>query len=140
MKKVIIILVIITIITGWFFVLNQQDNQKDTGQNESSRIDNQASVTVTVTPVDISPESKEWKFAVVMDTHSTELDQDLTKTSVLVDDQGTEYKPLRWDGAVGGHHREGVLMFNQITPIPKTVELRISGVGNVMRSFIWKFN
>ena len=73
-----------------------------------------------------------------MDTHSVELDQDMTKITVLVDDQGKEYKPLGWEGTVGGHHREGMLIFNQITPTPKSVKLKISGIGDVVRSFVWQ--
>jgi len=103
-----------------------------------SKIDDQANITVTVTPSNLSFDSKEWKFSVVMDTHSVELDQDLVKLALLIDDKGKEYKPLRWEGApIGGHHREGVLIFNQITPTPKSIELKISGIGGVVRSFKW---
>lgn len=104
-----------------------------------SKIDDQALVTVTVIPIDISLQSKEWKFNVSLSTHAVELDQDMVKISVLVDDKGKEYKPIRWEGAPpGGHHREGVLVFNQITPIPKFVGLKISGIGDVVRSFTWE--
>ena len=107
-------------------------------QNWEPKIDEQASITVTITPIDISPQSKKWKFNIVMDTHSVELDQDLIKTAVLIDDQNKEYKPISWEGSTGGHHREGVLTFNQITPIPKSIELKISGLGDVIRSFTWQ--
>ena len=74
-----------------------------------------------------------------MDTHSVELDQDMIKIAIIVDDQGKEYKPIRWEGAeAGGHHREGVLIFSQITPTPKSVELKISSISDVVRSFIWQ--
>lgn len=119
-------------------VINQENQQTIIEQAMESRIDEQASVTVTITPMNISPQSKEWKFDVVMDTHSVELDQGMIKIAILVDDQGKEYKPLRWEGAeAGGHHREGVLIFNQIIPNPKSVELKISGIGNVVRIFKW---
>ncbi|MEK7104849.1 MAG: hypothetical protein AAB868_02295 [Patescibacteria group bacterium] len=116
----------------------QKSGVSNTQQKWESKIDEQASVTVTVTPSDSLVESKEWKFNVVMDTHSIELDQDMTKISILVDDQGKEYKPINWEGPVGGHHREGVLIFNQITPTPKSIELKISGIGNVIRNFAWQ--
>jgi len=91
-----------------------------------------------VTPLDLSPQSKEWKFDIGMNTHSVELDQNMTKIVVLLDDQGKEYKPLRWEGAeAGGHHREGVLIFNKITPIPKSLRLKIFDVGGVVRIFAW---
>lgn len=94
-------------------------------------------MTVVVTPLDLSPNSREWKFDVGMNTHSVELDQDMIKIAILVDDKGKEYKPISWDGPIGGHHREGVLIFNQVKPNSKSVELKISDIGDVVRSFKW---
>ena len=110
----------------------------NTSQKWESKVDDQASVTVTVTPTLLSEESEEWKFDVIMDTHSVELDQDMTKVAVLIDEQGKEYKALNWKGPTGGHHREGIITFNKITPAPKSIEMKISGVGNVVRSFNWE--
>lgn len=110
----------------------------NTVQKWESKVDDQASVTVTITPTLISEESKEWKFDVVMDTHSVELDQDMTKVAVLIDEQGKEYKALNWEGPAGGHHREGILTFIKITPFPKSVELKISDIGGVVRIFNWQ--
>lgn len=119
-------------------VANQANQQTVTKQTWETKTEEQESVTVVVTPLDLSPNSKEWKFDVGMNTHSVELDQDMIKIAVLVDDKGKEYKPLRWEGAeAGGHHREGMLIFNQITPSPKSVELKISGIGGVVRIFKW---
>ena len=119
-------------------VANQTSGQTAPRQTWETKTEEQESVTVVVTPIDLSPNSKEWKFDVGMNTHSVELDQDMTKITILVDDQGKEYKPLRWEGAeAGGHHREGVLIFNQITPNPKSVELKIFSIGNVVRIFKW---
>ncbi|MEK9182493.1 MAG: hypothetical protein AAB809_00250 [Patescibacteria group bacterium] len=120
-------------------VTNQTNQQVTTTEkNWGTKTDEQTSITVVITPLDLLPESAEWKFDIVMNTHSVELDQDMTKSAVLIDDQGKEYKPLRWEGGeAGGYHREGVLIFSQITPIPKSIELKISGIGNVERSFIW---
>jgi len=103
------------------------------------KTDSQASVTVKVTPSDTSPQSAEWKFDVAMDTHLVELNQDMLKSAVLVDDQEKGYTPLRWDGPnAGGHHREGTLVFQPISPLPKSIELKISGVGGVIRDFSWQ--
>lgn len=120
-------------------IANQVSEQTTTKQNWETKTEEQESVTVVITPIDLLLNSKEWKFDVLMDTHSVELDQDMTKIAVLVDDQGKEYKPIRWEGAeAGGHHREGMLIFNQIVPTPKSVELKISGIGDVVRSFTWQ--
>lgn len=110
-------------------------------QKWESKIDEQANVTVTVTPSELGAESKEWKFDIVMSTHSVELDQDMTKVAVLIDDSGKEYSPVRWEGApIGGHHREGILIFNKITPASKSIELKISNIGAVVRTFDWQLN
>lgn len=120
-------------------VINEATEQKNTKQIFEIKTDEQASVTVVVTPTDLSPNSKEWKFDIVMNTHSIELDQDITKIATLVDDQGKEYKPTRWEGSgAGGHHREGVLIFNQISPMPESVELKIFDISDVVRNFTWR--
>lgn len=111
-----------------------------TSQKWESKIDDQASVTVTVTPTLLSEESEEWKFDVVMDTHSVELDQDMTKIAILIDERGKEYKALNWDGPTGGHHREGILTFSKVIPVPKSVELKISDIGGVVRIFNWQLS
>lgn len=121
-------------------VADQASQQVSPEQNLESKTGEQAAVTVTVTPVNISSQREEWEFDVLMNTHSVELDQNILKISALVDNQGKEYKPIRWDGAeAGGHHREGVLIFNRISPFPKSVELKISEIGSVVRSFKWQF-
>jgi len=132
---------------GGFLVFNNpkptskptQNNSdiSDTPQKWESKVDNQASVTVTVTPTLLSEESGEWKFDVVMDTHSVELDQDMTKIAVLIDELGKEYKAINWEGPTGGHHREGILTFDKITLAPKSIKLRISDIGDVVRIFNW---
>ena len=73
------------------------------------------------------------------DTHSEELSEDLVAVSELLDDQGKAYKPTSWDGSPpGGHHRNGVLKFNPISPKPRSLELKIKNVGGVVeRSFKW---
>lgn len=117
-------------------IINKENQQNK--QTWETKTEEQASVTLVVTPIDLSQNSKEWKFDVGMNTHSVELDQDMGKVTVLVDDQGKEYKPISWEGPAGGHHREGVLTFNQVTPIPKSIMLKISGIGNVVRTFTWQ--
>lgn len=107
-------------------------------RNWETKTDDQADVSVAVIPTNLSPQSAEWKFDISMDTHSVELDQDLTISSVLLDDQGREYKPVRWEGAVGGHHRKGILVFKNITPMPKEIKLKIAGVADTTRIFTWE--
>ncbi len=97
-------------------------------------------VTVAVTPKNVAAGAKTWDFTVLLDTHSGDLSDDLTKNAVLVDGRGTEYRPLAWEGAgPGGHHREGTLKFNPIAPAPAAIELRIQRQGEPSaRSFRWQ--
>ncbi len=51
-------------------------------------------------------------FDVSMNTHSVDLDQyDLRELAILRDDTNSEYHPVSWDSAPGGHHRRGTLTF-----------------------------
>jgi hypothetical protein len=97
-------------------------------------------VTVAVTPQNLAASAKSWDFKVVLDTHSGELNDDLVKTTTLIDDKGGRHVPVKWDGAgPGGHHREGLLRFNAISPQPGTVELQIQRPGESSpRSFRWQ--
>ena len=150
MKKEEIIILLVIVLLGGFFVffrddfveqkttiVNQEQSTSTTKSNWETKTDEQADVAVTITPIDILSQSKEWKFDVVMNTHSVELENP-TKSIVLVDSQGKEYKSTNWDGPTEGHHMNGILTFNQIIPTPKSVELKVSGVDDVVRSFVWK--
>lgn len=151
MKKSVITILSIAAFLGGFLIFyqsrptaqntpaaNQTGQQTNNSQKWETKTDDQASVTVVGTPLDLSSQSTDWKFDIGMNTHSVELDQDMMKSVILVDDQGKEYKPIRWEGPAGGHHREGVLTFKAITPTPKSVALKISDIGNVVRTFSWE--
>ncbi len=99
----------------------------------------QPPVSLKITPLELGPDAKIWKFAVVFDAHSGSLDDDPMTVVMLTDDKGTAYPTTAWEGpGPGGHHREGILMFNPIQPFPKYVELRVKNVGGVPeRSFRW---
>lgn len=120
-----------------------RDNLPDAqSPSYQSQTDEQGQATVEVTPVELSKDAPVWKFNVVMDTHSVELDADMAKASVLVDEAGLKYPALSWEGAeAGGHHREGTLSFAPIYPTPKSVEVLIQNVGDAAnRSFKWQLN
>lgn len=97
-------------------------------------------VTVLVKPIDVAADAKSWTFEVVLNTHSQELTDDLTRTAVLIDSAGKQHAALAWDGtAPGGHHRKGVLRFAPISPPPALVELRLHRLGEAApRSFRWQ--
>ena len=104
-----------------------------------TKTDEQLPVTIKVTPIELGEDAKTWRFTIVLDTHSGSLDDDLLAVSSLLGDTGNTYKPTAWEGSgPGGHHREGVLVFEAINPTPTYVELKIKDVGGIPeRSFKW---
>lgn len=103
-----------------------------------TKTDAQGQVEVTVTPVNLAADYGSWQFSVTLETHSVELDYDLTKIATLRDNKSNEYQPLAWEGdPPGGHHREGQLLFAPIKPWPSTIELEIRNIDNITRLFKW---
>jgi len=96
-----------------------------------------AAVTVKVTPRALS--GPVWEFELSFDTHSRALNDDVGKTAALVTDRGQTFLPVKWLGdPPGSHHRKGVLQFKAISPLPATIELRISREGELQpRVFAW---
>ena len=97
-------------------------------------------VTVRVTPKSVGSPDSRWEFMVVLDTHSADLSDDLTRSATLVTDEGRTFRPVSWQGAPpGGHHREGVLAFDVPAPRPGVIELRIARPGEAApRIFRWQ--
>lgn len=117
-----------------------QTEQPGASQGQwETKSDDQPPVTVKVTPLELGKDAATWKFNIVLDTHSGSLDDDMLAAAVLLDDAGNRYQPAAWEGAgPGGHHREGVLVFDPINPAPSRVTLTIKNVGGVsQRSFTW---
>lgn len=151
-KTIAVITLILAFIAGFFLFYRGKPVSAPTQENTpvststsaqkwDPQTNEQDAVTVTVTPIDLGVDSKEWKFDVVMNTHSVELDQDMVKATILIDNPGEEYKPVRWEGAgPGGHHREGVLVFAPIKPYPQHLNLIIKGIGGIDRPFAWILN
>ncbi|HUG24493.1 hypothetical protein [Piscinibacter sp.] len=98
-------------------------------------------VTLKVTPKSVGLDNPRWEFAVVLDTHSSDLSDDLATTATLITADGREFKPVAWTGAApGGHHREGVLEFAVPQPWPRAVELKLKRESETAaRSFRWEF-
>lgn len=100
---------------------------------------NEQSVTVEITPLNLSQGGSSVDFEVAFNTHSVELDFDPAKISVLRDDQGHEYPALAWEGSgPTGHHRSGTLRFNVFDHPSDFVEVVIRDVAQVPeRVFRW---
>ena len=82
------------------------------------------SITVSITPTRLDDGGA--SFDVVLDTHSVELDMDLTTAVLEVD--GTTWGRPRWSGdGQGGHHRSGRLDFSAAGPARGPARLALSG-------------
>ncbi|MBI5138196.1 MAG: hypothetical protein HZA95_00135 [Candidatus Vogelbacteria bacterium] len=120
----------------------QVEINQETYNQWETKTDSQLPVEVAVTPVEFGKEAKMWKFNVAFTTHSGSLDDDPTQVVVMTGDKGDTYRAISWDGpGPGGHHREGILSFNSITPITKYVDVKVNGVGDIEeRSFRWNLS
>lgn len=113
--------------------LNSEQDQWET------KIDEEPPVTIEITPVEFGPTASQWKFNIIFSTHSENLDFDPMKIASMADDKGNVSRPIAWEGpGPGGHHREGILVFNPVNPASKYIELKINNVGGIAeRSFRW---
>ena len=140
MKKSTTIIILVAAFLVAILVFYEERLPEQVQQKWETKSDQRAGVTVAVTPIKLSSGSREWMFNVVMDTHSVELDQDMVSITTLTDDRGAEHRPIKWEGPVGGHHREGILIFQSPDYATSYVELKIKNVGQVPeRLFKWEF-
>ncbi|HEY3304207.1 MAG TPA: hypothetical protein VGL70_11800 [Candidatus Binatia bacterium] len=95
-------------------------------------------VTVNVT-YPHSQNTDETRFEVVLDTHAVNLDAyDLKTLSLLRDDTGKTYQPVRVENKGSGHHREIAVVFPKVSAPAKRLELVIKDVAGIKeRSFLW---
>jgi hypothetical protein len=95
---------------------------------------------VTAKVTYLNPESrKEPRFEVVLDTHSVDLDAyDFKNITIIRNDAGETHSPARVEVKGGGHHRTATLIFPNLSPEAKRVELVIKDVAGVKeRTFHW---
>lgn len=105
-----------------------------------ARVSDAGRVVIEVTPLNLDQPEGTLHFQVAMNTHSVELNYDLTQLAVLRTDRGDEVTPLQWDGSEGGHHVNGTLYFPAIDlQDSQWVELVIREVaGEPERAFRWE--
>lgn len=140
MKKIYLVLGILIIIGVFAWLLLRKPNPIAVNNNPTSleeQSDSQGAVTIKVTPLNLISDDTQWRFKIELDTHSVALSQDLVANSQIVDNMGKIYKPVTWEGdAAGGHHRQGTLVFNAISPAPQSITLKINGIEQE-REFKW---
>lgn len=98
-------------------------------------------VRVDVVPVQLE-NGLNVRFEMRLNSHSIELDQNLKDACVLKDDLGNTYPAVGWNGSPpGGHHRDGMLLFPELSQDCGSVTLVVKGVADVTeRSFTWRVN
>lgn len=149
LKFALIIVVLIFLLYYYFGIYDGGRQQTQSNQQIESvsgieqkqwetKTNEEPPVTIKITPIELG-NAEIWRFGVVFDTHSGSLDDDPMEIAVLADDKGKSYRPIAWEGpGPGGHHREGVLVFNAINPAPSYAELKIKNVGGISeRLFKW---
>lgn len=145
--------VVLAVVLSLYFGGAPKNQEPQLGDNQSqeqqvdetptkkweTKTNEESSVTIESTPLELGQEAKTWKFNVVLDTHSVDLSQDMVEVSFLSDNQGNVYQPTAWEGPPpGGHHLEGVLVFDAIEPTPSSVNLVIKDIGGTPeRLFEW---
>ena len=105
-----------------------------------ARTDTGGGVTVKVTY--LNPQgTADAQFDIALDTHSVNLDAyDLRILSVLRDEAGREYQPIRVENKGRGHHRQITLVFSKPSLDVKKLELVIRDMAGVKeRVFRWDF-
>jgi len=101
-------------------------------------IDRQAGIRVSALPISLS-RGKQVRIRVWISDRSGEMNQDLLKTSTLVDEQGKEYQLISSTQLnSGGSQYVGELLFQSTNIDAKMIKLQIKAVGGVeTRVFKW---
>jgi len=147
-KKLVIVLSLVLVVITFFWTnkskatntqpITASENQSKSQalKNLPTKTDNQGGVSFEITPLSFSFENP-IKFEIKINTHSVSLDFDLVETSILEDNFGDKYQPLKWDGSSpGGHHRSGILVFPPLDSKAKKVKLTIQ--DTYLRIFEWE--
>lgn len=130
----LLFLSIIIVTVSFYFASKGNDIEIEPNVNQASfqtLASNENNVEFKVTPISAN------EFQISMDTHSVNLDFELTGISTLYDNLGNAYQPIKWEGSEpGGHHRSGTLKFPEIKKNAKSIKLII--IDTTKREFEWK--
>jgi len=112
---------------------------------DMARVDQQGSVVVEITPLNLAAAGDTLEFSVALNTHSVDLSMDLATLATLTTDAGITVAATEWDAPGGGHHVSGKLIFPAAAAGGKgllegttTLTLAIVNLDAPLREFIWK--
>src|SRR3990167_6262240 len=121
-KLLVIILALILIFILWQLLNNKSQIKQTVKKIKPTQtitdilqtLENEGgNVTVTVKP-EILEIGKDPSFYIEFNTHSVELNFDVVKQTYLLDEKGYQITDAGWKGSPPeGHHRNGILVFNQ---------------------------
>ena len=96
-------------------------------------------VDIKATPLILKAGEKP-QFEIEFNTHSVELDFDISRIALLTDEAGNSDTSSTWEGSPpGGHHRSGTLIFTAPLIQTKSVNLTIRDISGVSkREFTWQ--
>jgi len=118
-------------------------NDKDPSAN-LTRSDAQGSVTIDITPLNLSSPDDQLEFNVVMNTHSADLSMDLATRAILSTNTGVTIQAATWEAPRGGHHLEGKLSFptrkdgKSILEGVAKLTLTLTNVDSATRVYEWE--
>jgi hypothetical protein len=107
------------------------------------QLDEQGSVEVTITPINLNASGTTLDFSVGLNTHSVDLGMDLAPLAILETDNGLGVQASMWDAPRGGHHVSGILSFPTTADGVNLLEgashltLKLHEVDAPERSFSW---
>ncbi|MEM2889411.1 MAG: hypothetical protein QXM52_02985 [Candidatus Bathyarchaeia archaeon] len=130
----ILSLIVVIISFAWVGLVNQTAFVLPTKRSEQNGL----AIEVTLLPFAVGDEVK---FKLRFDTHSGDLNFDLTKVATLEDSNGTKYTPTGWSGSPpSGHHREGILAFPPLSNKASSIKLVLTGVYETNWIFEWSLS
>ncbi len=103
-----------------------------TSSTDLLRTDQQGSVTVEVTPLNLANPSGQLEFDVALNTHSVDLSMDLAALATLTTDTGITVQATSWDATPGGHHVSGKLIF----PATKDAKSILDGANKLTLTIV----
>ena len=149
MKENRVLILIIVVLAGiLLFNLNKTDpdtnNQAPKKQVATinspfgEKVNEEGEVRVYVKPVSLTLGQKA-SFELAFDTHSINLDFEIEPSIKLIDSDGKIYSRATWNGsAAGGHHRSGIITFEDPLTDTGKVDLIVTKIGNTAeRKFRW---
>jgi len=128
-KKLLVVLVLGLVGVSWWW----KDRAVAPQESEPAQSQVGGEVEVTVVPKQLTV-GEEMIFEVTLNTHTVELDEDMTEIIKVSDSFGRDYRVVSWSGGKGGHHLSGELRVEELQKRAERIKLTIGGKIGVTKS------